>query len=253
MQLDSTLPVALFTGALVCYAASALLSLRWLNVAAWLLGAGASIHLLGMAARGVAISYFPLTNKLESFAAASLAMALVVAFTWNKERLYVTPLLLLAAVTLGVALCFPTAAHYPPPLLRTVWYPLHVPLSFGAYALWAAAAAAGLAWFWHREHLWIARLDYLVWLGFVLWSLGMICGGIWGVLAWGAFFLWDPKVIWSVILWLFYGTFIHVRLTPSLAKSLWLRPALAFLGFAFVFLAYVGTSFFWGRSSHAFG
>ena len=54
--------------------------------------------------------------------------------------------------------------------------------------------------------------------GFALWSLSMICGGVWGVVAWGAWFLWDPKVVWSVILWFHSATFVHLRLTPSLAS-----------------------------------
>jgi hypothetical protein len=33
----------------------------------------------------------------------------------------------------------------------------------------------------------------------------------------------------------------------------WVRPALALAGLALVLVAYVGTSFFFGRSSHAFG
>jgi hypothetical protein len=33
----------------------------------------------------------------------------------------------------------------------------------------------------------------------------------------------------------------------------WPRPALAVVGFLFVLVAYVGTSFLFGRSSHAFG
>jgi ABC-type transport system involved in cytochrome c biogenesis permease subunit len=80
----------------------------------------------------------------------------------------------------------------------------------------------------------------------------MICGGIWGVVAWGAYFMWDVKIIWSVILWFHYASFLHLRLTPSLAERPWLRPALALLGVVWVFVAYVGTSFFFGRSSHAF-
>ena len=80
----------------------------------------------------------------------------------------------------------------------------------------------------------------------------MVCGGIWGVLAWGAYFLWDPKVLWSVILWFHYATFIHLRYTPSLKQRYWIRPTLALVGFAFVLIAYVGTSFFFGRSSHSF-
>ena len=52
--------------------------------------------------------------------------------------------------------------------------------------------------------------------GFALWSLSMIFGGFWGVVAWGAYFMWDVKIIWSVILWFHYASFIHLHLTPSL-------------------------------------
>ena len=43
-----------------------------------------------------------------------------------------------------------------------------------------------------------------------------------------------------------------MRLTPSLHERPWVRPALALLGVAWVYVAYVGTSFFFGASSHAF-
>lgn len=45
---------------------------------------------------------------------------------------------------------------------------------------------------------------------------------------------------------------VHLRLTPSLQSRPWVRPALALCGFGFVLVAYVGTSFLFGRSSHAF-
>ncbi len=142
--------------------------------------------------------------------------------------------------------------HYPVPPLRTIWYPTHVPLSFLAYAVWAAAAAAALVWTQRREAAWLRRVERLGLAGFGLWSLSMICGGIWGVVAWGAYFLWDPKVVWSVILWFHYASFVHVRFTPSLRARPWVTAALAVVGFAWVLVAYVGTSFFFGKSSHAF-
>jgi ABC-type transport system involved in cytochrome c biogenesis permease subunit len=158
----------------------------------------------------------------------------------------------LAVAALAAALRLPLDLAWPPPLMRTVWYPLHVPLSFLAYGTWAAAAAAALAWLPGRDADWLARIDRLALWGFGLWSLSMICGGFWGVVAWGAYFLWDPKILWSVILWFHYATFVHVRLTPSLQRRDWVRPALSVAGFAFVLVAYVGTSFLFGRSSHAF-
>jgi cytochrome c biogenesis factor len=222
-------------------------------LARWPLAAGAAVHLGWSLWRGLLIEFLPLTNKTESFAAAALAVALVGAVAYRPSRVYLLALLALLGAALGTALAFPQGLHWPPPLMRTIWYPTHVPLSFLAYGAWTAAAAAGLAWWRDRDLGWLQLIDRLALWGFVLWSLAMVCGGIWGVLAWGAWFMWDPKVIWSVILWFHSAAFVHLRLTPSLAGRPAARPALALVGFALVFVAFVGTSFFFGHGSHAFG
>lgn len=238
------------------YALAWLLAVLRPAPARWPALLGAALHLAAMIGRGVVIGFLPLTGKMESFSAFALATALVTVAAWQPERRFVLTLLTLVLAGLVTALRFPHDLHYPPPLMWTIWYPLHVPLSFVAYGLWCASAAAALAWWKERDRgggrAWLARVDRFALLGFGLWSVSMICGGIWGVVAWGAYFLWDPKVLWSVLLWFHYATFIHLRLTPSLADKPWVRPLLAWVGLFFVFIAYVGTSFFFGRSSHAF-
>jgi cytochrome c biogenesis factor len=214
--------------------------------------AGIALHLAATIGRGLAIEFFPLTSKMESFSAAALATAIVAGVAFRPARAYLLPLLGVLAAATAAALASRGDLRWPPPLMRTIWYPLLVPLSFLAYACWAAAAAAALAWAARREGEWLALVDRLALWGFVLWSLAMVTGGVWGVLAWGAWFLWDPKVIWSVILWFHSAALVHVKLTPSMQGRAWARPALAGLGFLFVLVAYVGTSFFFGRSSHAF-
>ena len=244
--------------AALLWSAAALYALAFLATAAqaaWarpVLAMGALAHLAATAGRGLAIEFFPLTSKMESFSAAALAVALVGVTTWRSDRLHDLPLLGIALAAMAAALARPQDLVWPPPLMRTVWYPIHVPLSFLAYAAWAAAAAAALVWLRDRDAPALSRIDRLALSGFGLWSLSMIAGGLWGVVAWGAYFLWDPKVIWSVILWFHYATFVHLRLTPSLQSRPWMRPALALAGFGFVLVAYLGTSFLFGRSSHAF-
>jgi ABC-type transport system involved in cytochrome c biogenesis permease subunit len=239
-------------------AAAALYAVAWLAAwlsprrARWVLAAAAALHLAAMAGRGWLIGFFPLTNKMESFSTAALALSLVTVAGWRPARLLVLPLLTVTVAAMGAALLFPLDLAFPPPLMQTVWYPIHIPLAFSAYALWTAAAAAGLAWAFDREPEWLRLLDRWALWGFGAWSLSMIAGGVWGVLAWGAYFLWDPKVIWSVILWFHYAAFVHLRWTPSLIERPWLRPALAGLGFVWILVAYVGTSFLFGRSSHGF-
>ncbi len=218
-----------------------------------LLAAGVALHLAGTVARGLAIEFFPLTNKMESFSAAALAVALTAVVVFRPARAYLLPLVGVLLAAMAAALSFPGDLRWPPPLMRTVWYPLHVPLSFLAYATWSAAAAAAIAWWVRREAEWLALVDQLALWGLALWSLAMVTGGIWGVVAWGAYFMWDAKVIWSVILWFHYAAFVHVKLTPSLQGRAGLRPALAVVGLVLVLVAYVGTSFLFRGSSHAFG
>ncbi len=243
---------SLFYVALGLYGLALVVTLVKPERGAFVLGFAVTTHALATLWRGLEISFLPLTNKFESFSGAALALGVVAAVGFKRERLYMVPLLAMAAALLAAGLAFPSDVTFPPPLMRTMWYPVHVPLSFASYAIWAAAAAGSLVYFRDRDPRWLVRVDKLALLGFGLWTLSMICGGVWGVLAWGAYFMWDPKIIWSVILWFHYASFVHVKRAPSLATRRWVRPALAIAGFGWVVVAYIGTSFFFGRSSHAF-
>ncbi|MHB8876665.1 MAG: cytochrome c biogenesis protein CcsA [Myxococcaceae bacterium] len=238
--------------ALAAYGLAWGLALFRSRFARWPLALGAALHLGWMVMRGLAIGFFPLTNKAESFSAAALAMAVVALVAWNPARAFALTVLTATCAAGAAAAAFPQDLSFPSPLLRTVWYPLHVPLSFLAMAAWIASAAAALCWATGRDRAWLARVDLYALQGFGLWSASMICGGVWGVRAWGVYFMWDPKIVWSVLLWFHYAAFVHLRLTPSLQSRPWVRPALAWAGLVWTLVAYVGTSFFFGKSSHAF-
>lgn len=242
---------ALLIAALVGYVLAFITATTRTPAARWLLGAAASAHLAAMIGRGAVVGFLPL-GRMDSFSTAALAVALVTLVAWRPERGWALPMLAATATIAAVALTFPADLRYTPPILRTVWYPLHVPTSFVCYGVWFASGAAGLQWWIGRDPDWLRRTERLALQGFGLWSISMVFGGIWGGVAWGAWFLWDPKFIWSVILWFHYASFIHLRLTPSLAGAERLRAALAWLGCLWVLVAWVGTSFFFGGSSHAF-
>ncbi len=216
------------------------------------LGLAAGLHLAATVGRGAATGAFPLSNRMESLSAAGLAVAGVLLVHFRPSRRYALPLLALAAAFLGAALSLPTTLAWPFAMLRTLWYPLHVPLSFVSYGLWYAAGAAALAWLGGREHAWLEHADRLALQGFAIWSVSMVFGGIWGVVAWGATFIWDPKLIWSVVLWFHYAALLHMRLSPSLAHRPGLRAAALLVGALWVLVAHVGTSFFFGGGIHAF-
>lgn len=51
----------------------------------------------------------------------------------------------------------------------------------------------------------------LIAIGFPLLTLGLILGSVWGKLAWGDYWGWDPKELWSLVSWLVYVGYFHWR------------------------------------------
>ena len=42
-------------------------------------------------------------------------------------------------------------------------------------------------------------------------TAGLAMGSLWGKLAWGDFWFWDPKEMWSLVSWLVYIGYFHFR------------------------------------------
>ncbi|GGP10990.1 c-type cytochrome biogenesis protein CcsB [Oceanobacillus neutriphilus] len=70
-------------------------------------------------------------------------------------------------------------------------------------------------------------------IGFPLFALGgLIFGSIWAQMAWGRFWGWDPKEVWSLITFLFYAVLLHLRIGGGLRgeKTAWM----AIIGFSII-------------------
>jgi ABC-type transport system involved in cytochrome c biogenesis permease subunit len=77
----------------------------------------------------------------------------------------------------------------------------------------------------------------------------MIFGGIWAYLAWGTYWIWTPKELWTSILFAYYSFYLHARL-----RQWWLGRPMAVLGiagFAITMFTYLGVSLLM-KSSHSF-
>jgi len=51
----------------------------------------------------------------------------------------------------------------------------------------------------------------MVRVGFPLLTVGLVLGSCWGKLAWGDYWGWDPKELWSLASWLVYVGYLHFR------------------------------------------
>jgi len=176
--------------------------------------------------------------------------AVYLAAGWNRGRdlfSYITvPLVLLL---LAGSAFSPGMAGPLPAVLKTIWFELHVILSFLSYALFAIGAIFGVLSLCRDEPPAEVNQYRSLLLGYVLFSTAMIFGGIWAYLAWGTYWLWTPKELWTTIVWFWYSLYLHARLVRG-----WSGPRVVWMGivgFVIVMFTYVGVGLFM-KSSHEF-
>lgn len=203
--------------------------------------------------RGIELGRIPLVgihDTLNFLSASMVAFSIPFYKSMKGKKAFYLMLSAMAGVFSIFALSSKPYAQALPPVLRTYWFELHVILSFFSYALFAIAAIIGVVYL-RLGHSGGARDPQYkaVLIGYSFFSLSMIFGGIWAYLAWGTYWLWTPKELWTTILWIFYSLYLHARLMKWWSG----KPStiLAIAGFVIVLFTYLGVGLFM-KSSHAF-
>jgi ABC-type transport system involved in cytochrome c biogenesis permease subunit len=106
-----------------------------------------------------------------------------------------------------------------PPALQSILFIPHVATYMLSYVIMAKAAIphAFMGIFLDRPRGDPQAITYdlaayrMVSLGFPLLTLGLVLGAVWGKIAWGDYWNWDPKELWSFVSWLVYLAYLHFR------------------------------------------
>ncbi|GAA2259758.1 c-type cytochrome biogenesis protein CcsB [Streptomyces amakusaensis] len=77
---------------------------------------------------------------------------------------------------------------------------------------------------------------------FPLWTFTIIAGAIWAGDAWGRYWGWDPKEVWSFITWVAYACYLHARATAGWKGRK--AAVLALIAFACWLFNYYGVNIF---------
>lgn len=199
----------------------------------------------------IAYGRIPLIGLHDTLGFLAFSIGVIFLLTaWNRSRdLFSFLSLALIIVLLAGSAAAPLMDGPLPPVLRTIWFELHVILSFVAYALFAVAAVLGILYLVRQEEASEPIQYRLILLGYVLFSVAMIFGGIWAHLAWGSYWLWTPKELWTTIVWFWYSLYLHARLVRGWTG----KPAawIGIIGFFIVMFTYVGVGLLM-KSSHEF-
>lgn len=205
---------------------------RTTSRAVYVTAAGLVPQLLAIGVRWARLGHGPYVGYYE--VANALTLCTVVFFTvaalrnprLNAAGLGIMPVavLLMGGAMLASKADFPITAS-----LASYWLFIHV--AFANLAFAGFAASFGLAVVFvvrqrSKHGVWAQRfakmppqesLDNLisrfVLAGFLLWGIMIVSGAIWANESWGRYWSWDPIETWSLIVWLIYAIYLHLRFT----------------------------------------
>jgi cytochrome c-type biogenesis protein CcsB len=212
-------------------AAGIALALTWLGT----LVLAASVVL-----RGLSVMRPPWGNMFEFATTGSLAVGLAFCVLSLRRDVRWLGLFVVGPVllTLGLAITvFYTEASQLMPSLKSVWLVIHVSVAILSVALFtiafsvtilylvksrleAAPAPLSRAKASLQSALPSARaLDRTAYglhvVAFPMWTFTLIAGAIWAEQAWGHYWNWDPKEVWTFIIWVVYAAYLHARATTG--------------------------------------
>ncbi len=210
-----------------------------LGVALALTWLGAALHLGAVVCRGLSVTRVPWANMYEFSLSGSFVVVVVYLglIRWRRGLrtlgvFAVGPVLL--TLGLGVTVLYTQAAQLVP-ALQSPFLIIHVSIAFTSCALFTVAFSIQLVQLVQdsRERALAAgrspkgafldrlpkaadleRLGYrFVAISFPLWTFTLVAGAIWAEKAWGRFWGWDPKEVWTFVIWTIYAAYLHARAT----------------------------------------
>jgi cytochrome c-type biogenesis protein CcsB len=220
---------------------------------------GFLFHTANIIARYIKGGHIPVTNMHE--AASFFSWCIVVLFFFHEYRYklgllssFIMPIVFILMFSSSI---FPKEIKALSPVLKSYWFGIHVILAFLGDAAFAMACGIGIMYLLQERYVKSKHLGglfqklpslhvldeinyHLITLGFPLLTLAIITGVMWANTAWGTYWRWDPKEVWSLITWLIYALVLHLRLTVG-----WRGRKAAFLsiiGFAVVIFAFFGVA-----------
>ncbi|NMR32399.1 c-type cytochrome biogenesis protein CcsB [Crystallibacter degradans] len=196
---------------------------------------GLVVHAAGVVTRGMAAHRVPWGNMYEfTTTGAMLVMAVfLTALLFRDLRFlgtFITGLVLV--MLMAGAIAFPTPVAQLIPALQSYWLIIHVSvavLSAAIFTLTFALSVLQLAKTRQEKRgkprtagllrlvpspVSLEQLAYrLNAIGFILWTFTLMAGAIWAEAAWGRYWGWDTKEVWTFVIWVVYAGYLHARAT----------------------------------------
>jgi cytochrome c-type biogenesis protein CcsB len=257
--------------------------LIWARIGTALTVLGFLFHVAGDVTRGIAASRVPWSNMYEFALTGTMLIVAVYLVSLLRYDLRFLGSFITGMVVLllgGAALAFYVEISPLMDPLKSIWLVIHVFVASLATALFALAFGLSVLQLMQaRRERKIGMADAATGdavvpktgprflrtlpgsdalesiayrfaiIGFIFWTFTLIAGSIWANDAWGRYWGFDTKEVWTFVIWVLYAGYIHARATRGWrgSRSAWL----SIIGFAAVMFNFTIVNMFF-KGLHAY-
>jgi cytochrome c-type biogenesis protein CcsB len=206
-------------------------------------------HIASLAVRWARIGHGPYLGFYEVTSALTLCAVLFYLFAaWRRPALGTLGIAVMpvALLLVGASMLAPKSGMPITPTLASYWLVIHVLFSDLAFAAFVISYAFSLTYiirersrsktvdaetgevvigppgsgpYAHKlermpeQDVLDHRSARFIYAGFLFWGAMIASGAIWANEAWGRYWGWDPIETWSLIVWIVYAVYLHLRIT----------------------------------------
>lgn len=226
----------------------------------WTIIVGLISHTVALVLRIFESGHAPFTNMYESLSFLSWSAAFAYVFIeWKFKIRKAGPyfmMIVIGFMALASSPLMPKEATPLVPALQSYWLWLHVSVTLFGEAFFAIAFVTSIMYLAEKykekkgkispSGLTSEKLDSIsyrsVSIGLPIFTLGgLVFGMVWAYKAWGSYWSWDPKEVWSLITWFVFAIYLHTRLVMGWRGKK--SAIIAIIGFLAALFTYFGVNY----------
>lgn len=194
-----------------------------------LVACGFAAHGLAMVFRWIATGHPPVMRNYENALSGAWFVVLFLLFVRRHKgisdaiSLTVLPF---AVLMMGYGVMNAPRIEPYTPVFRTPWLVVHIVFAWFAYSSFVISCGLGIAYLAKEKRqprpgdtgpvsASLELMDQLgarfVVFGFICSTVMILAGSIWASKLWGSYWSWDPIETWSLLSWITYGIYLHLR------------------------------------------
>lgn len=202
---------------------------KWTSLATTLVKIGFLAHSIALIIRWVNSGHAPVMREYENASAGAWCVILGFIIFSIKNRkasaigFAVVPISLLM---MGYGFMNYTPMELSTPPHKSIWLAVHVVFAWFAYMSFVMSFGLAVVYLlkdsktppaFTEKMPSLKVLDQMSYryiaFGFIMEMVMIVSGSIWASSLWGSYWSWDPIETWSLVCWLLYGLYLHLRVT----------------------------------------